>query len=254
LAAILLPILASAKAKAMSTQCRNNQKQMGIAMRMYADDHEDWMAPPGWDNGSGYNGNGRIFPGWLYTVTKGAIPDPGPGGTYENNKNAAYQTGLWFQYISNPSVYLCPVDIKSRTYVTKGLRHNRMSSYVMNGAVCGYGDPDHFTCKVVNVWSPMCWLQWEPDENAFGFENPGEYEFNDSANSPTAGSTDRGEDIGRLHSKKGGFAVAIDGHVALITKREWAQDVSTQPGHGPGPGGRTYLWWNPFSDGSDDGH
>src|SRR5689334_1103199 len=76
LASMLLPVLATAKDKAASANCMNNQKQMTIAMHMYADDHEDAMAPPGWDGGSTFNG--RIVPNWLYTVTNGSIPDPGP--------------------------------------------------------------------------------------------------------------------------------------------------------------------------------
>jgi len=46
LAAMLLPVLATAKDQAARTTCVNNQKQMTVAMRMYADDNGDWMAPP----------------------------------------------------------------------------------------------------------------------------------------------------------------------------------------------------------------
>ena len=72
LAAMLLPTLASAKDKGMRTLCLNNQKQMALALHMYAQDNNDWMAPPGWDNGDMYNG--RVVPGWLYTTTNRAIP------------------------------------------------------------------------------------------------------------------------------------------------------------------------------------
>ncbi len=248
LASMLLPVLATAKDKAASTTCRNNQKQMTIAMHMYADDHEDALAPPGWDGGGMFNG--KLVPGWLYTSTNGGVPDPGPNGAYENNKNAAYNTGLWFQYMPNPKTYLCPVDIKSKTYTTKGLRNNRMSSYVMNGAVCGYGEADargtiHANCKMSNVWSPMCYLQWEPDEN-FITGNPPGFEFNDSANFP-----DSHEGIGRLHSRKGGCIVAIGGHVEFVSREQFLRDSNTPTRQGPGPGGKTYLWWSPFHD---DGH
>src|ERR1051326_5519322 len=169
LAAMLLPVLATAKDKAASTQCRNNQHQMTLAMHMYADDWNDGMAFPGWDGGGMYMG--QHIPGWLYTTTNGpgapgGIPDPGPNlpGNFENHANDAYKTGLWFQYMPNPRAYLCPVDAKSRTYAKPAPsgRNNRMSTYVMNGAVCGYGESDnkgqmHANCKIINVWSTMCY-------------------------------------------------------------------------------------------------
>jgi len=41
LAAMLLPALQKAKAKAISAGCKNNLKQIGLAELMYVDDHED---------------------------------------------------------------------------------------------------------------------------------------------------------------------------------------------------------------------
>jgi prepilin-type N-terminal cleavage/methylation domain-containing protein len=244
LAAMLLPALATAKEKASRTTCVGNQKQMTLAMRMYADDNSDWMAPPNWDGGAAGSP-----PGWCYTVTNSAIPDPGPGGKYEFDKLVAYRTGLWFQYMPNPQAYLCPVDTKSPTYqkpASKGGRQNRLSSYVMNGSVCGFGAK--LSCKTVNVWSPMCYLQWEPDEKA---RDPrtgqpiGAFEFNDAANYPD--TVGYGEGIGKLHSKKGGQAVAIGGHVVFVSYEQFKADSSTPAGKGPGPGGKTYLWWSPYT-------
>ena len=48
LAALLLPALAKAKQKALSTQCLNNLRQMGLAITMYASDHEDTLPGPVW--------------------------------------------------------------------------------------------------------------------------------------------------------------------------------------------------------------
>ena len=41
LAALLLPVLSSAKAKGQSIVCLNNERQLIFAWQMYADDHED---------------------------------------------------------------------------------------------------------------------------------------------------------------------------------------------------------------------
>src|SRR5512147_41602 len=43
LAALLLPALARAKAKAQQIQCMNNMKQIGLAATMYAHDNEDHL-------------------------------------------------------------------------------------------------------------------------------------------------------------------------------------------------------------------
>lgn len=45
LAGLLLPALGKAKGKARSIQCVNNLKQMGLAVRLYADEHEDDELP-----------------------------------------------------------------------------------------------------------------------------------------------------------------------------------------------------------------
>ncbi len=152
LAAMLLPVLASAKDKALRTTCVGNQKQMAIAMRMYAEDYNERMAMPNWDGGN------ATVPGWCYGNIGGAMPDPGPGGAYENDKITAYKTGLWYSYMPNPKSYLS--------------------------------------------------------------------------------------------------IIAMMGHVQFITREQFQQDSQTTEGQGPGPRGRTYLWWSPFrgTDGRDEGH
>src|ERR1700687_1070470 len=72
LAAMLLPALAKAKAKAQNINCVNDLKQLGLAKRMYADEFSDHLAYPNWDGGnSGYPA------GWLYTP--GGVPALGAG-------------------------------------------------------------------------------------------------------------------------------------------------------------------------------
>lgn len=60
---LLLPALARAKQKAMTINCVSNMKQMGLAMRMYSDDHTNQLpAAMAWsDSVSNYVGSTNIF-------------------------------------------------------------------------------------------------------------------------------------------------------------------------------------------------
>jgi prepilin-type N-terminal cleavage/methylation domain-containing protein/prepilin-type processing-associated H-X9-DG protein len=244
LAGLLLPALAQAKAKAIAITCTANLKQCGLANQMYATDNSDYLTWPNWDGG---NAGGP--PGWLYTVGT-RIPDPmiapwnNPVGS-----DSAWQTGLWWKYMPNSKSFLCPQDIKSPTY-TKNQRNNELSSYVMNGSSCGFtgatSASKYQLAKTTDIWNQLCYLLWEPNENELAIGNPGAFEFNDGANYPSAPPSG-GEGIGKLHSKNGGNILAMDGHVQFLLATTFAQDSNTPLGSGPGPGGRTYLWWSPFS-------
>jgi prepilin-type N-terminal cleavage/methylation domain-containing protein/prepilin-type processing-associated H-X9-DG protein len=246
LAGLILPALAAAKAKALAITCTSNLKQMGLAFQMYATDNSDHLAWPNWDNSQP---GGPA--GWLYNPNP-TMPDPmnAPWNTQGDN---AWHSGLWWKYTPASTAYLCPVDIKSPTY-TGNLRQNELSSYVHNGAECGFTDATSQTqypsYRIGDVWNTSCYYIWEPDENTLGPENPGAFEFNDGANFPTAPPAG-GEGIGVLHSNKGGNIGAVDGHVQFILTTAFDADSNIPAGNGPGPGGKTFLWWSPAST---DGH
>src|ERR1035437_3582711 len=134
LAAMILPALSAAKAKATATICLGNLKQMGMADAMYVGDNSDQMV---FDNGD--SGNHYVAPGWLYTpAANGLIPNPYDNPSWNSNTVAAHATGLWYQYTPNPKSYYCPVDIQSPTFTTRFGRNNKLSSYVMNMTVSGF--------------------------------------------------------------------------------------------------------------------
>src|SRR5882762_6583560 len=153
LAALLLPALAKAKDKANRTTCINNLKQMALAVNMYGTDNKDYLPYPNW---------GTTYEGWLYGA--GTPPDLNVV-PYLTNPRLAYLGGAWFPLLVNPGVYVCPTDRKSKYYP---MRVNKLSSYIMNGAVCEFGrlsDKRPNSVKTTAIWSPMCWIMWEPDEN-----------------------------------------------------------------------------------------
>jgi prepilin-type N-terminal cleavage/methylation domain-containing protein/prepilin-type processing-associated H-X9-DG protein len=51
LAAMLLPVLASAKARAQRMQCMNGMRQCGLGFPMFSSDHNDTYPPGGWASG-----------------------------------------------------------------------------------------------------------------------------------------------------------------------------------------------------------
>ena len=258
LAAMLLPALTKAKAKAQNIRCVNNLKQLGLANRMYCDDNTDHLAYPNWDgNGSGNDGP----PGWLYSsraadftsegftgAPAGTAPNPYDVTYWKNNPVNASKTGLWFKYVNNPNSFLCPVDISSKTFTTPtgpGGRVNKLSSYVMDGSVVNFSG-SVAPIKITGAWSPMCYLVWEPNENAVDPSTGqpiGAFEYNDGANFPTTTvSTPTGaEGIGLLHSKHGGNALALDGHVDFVTTVLFNQYSMGNV--------KTFLWWSSNSTG-----
>lgn len=219
--------------------CINNMHQLGTASLMYAADNRDYIAFPNW---------GTTYPdmGWLYTPSNPSVPNqsriPNPDlFPWKADPESAWETGLWFQYVRNPKTYLCPADIQSRTYTTlsaAGGRQNKLSSYLMNGAPCGFNF-DYRTCKISDVWNPKCYLLWNPDENALGPGNPGAFAFNDGSSFPN--SSDGPPD--HLHSPYGSEIASVDGTVQYVTTQKW-QSEST--GTGTGPGGKSLAWWSPF--------
>ena len=229
LAAMLLPALSKAKDKANRTSCISNNRQLSLALNMYHTDNRDYLPWPNWGN------DAATGPGWLYTPANGNPPDLW-GATYTNDPAPAYKTGLYSPYMpgfvrqpqNNSKVYSCPLDATSRYF---RLRANKMSTYIMNGAVCGYGDQSR-SAKITQVWSPMCYIQWEPDEN-LGSPPIGAFAYNDASSFP-----DRSEGVGRLHIS-GAIIQAVGGHVQFIKFTQFqTEQNNTRKG---------LLWWSPWS-------
>ena len=228
LAAMLLPALAKAKDKAARTNCVNNNRQLALAMTMYTTDNREYLPYPNW--GAPNLRSGQPGPGWLYTPVNGLPPNLA-APAYKNNVVAAYQTGLYYQYMPNPKAYVCSLDAKSKYY---SQRDNKLSTYIMNGAVCGYTDNPFQSAKITSIWSPMCFIQWEPDE-LLGNPPIGAFAYNDASSYP-----DSNEGVGRLHNK-GAIVLAVGGHVQFITFKIF-QTEQTKVGTPKG-----LLWWSPFS-------
>ncbi len=96
LAGMLLPVLARAKVKAQGIQCVNNQKQLVLAFKLYADDNHGTFFP------NTYGGDG-----WLQGVLDfdGSNPANWDTATLLNPKVAVLAP-----YTKSPGIYQCPAD------------------------------------------------------------------------------------------------------------------------------------------------
>ncbi len=217
LAAMLLPALAKAKAKAAQVACISNFRQLGMAMVMYANDSRDWMPWCQWYNIYG--------PSWIYMpYPMGSAPDPFMlvnGALADNTNDLPYvYQGLYYTYIRSRSVYYCPLDKKTDFDFIH--RIQRVSSYIMNGAVCGFGDYDRPTFKI-SQFNPSAYVQWEPKVNQFGSY----YAYNsglDACQIPNAT-----EGIGNRHGT-GAAILGFDGHTRWISLQEFNGQATLNPG------------------------
>ena len=128
LALTLLPALARSQGPAQRTICSDNLRRLMQATTMYATDYHDTMPSPNW--------NSPWVVGWLYAPEGNSVPNL-IAAPYDANPELAYQGGLLWPYTKNMGIYRCPLD--STNNPTWKVRNNKLSTYTMNGAVCGYG-------------------------------------------------------------------------------------------------------------------
>ena len=225
LAALLLPALAKAKEKASRIVCSSNLRQLGMAMAMYTHDNNDYMPWMQWHNSYG--------PSWIYMPKNGAAPDPYKLNTVtgvldDNPADMPYvQQGLYFPYIKNRDVFYCPLDKKSADNFKR--RIQRVSSYIMNGAVGGFADFNRAKQHKLSQFKPDAYCQWEPKVNNYGSF----YAYNSGLDASQYPQGDEG--IGDRHVK-GACILAFDTHVVFIALDKFTQEGKNYPG---------LLWCNP---------
>ena len=215
LSAMLLSVLSRAKNNASKVTDLNNLKQIMVALHLYTADDGDVLPPPNWDNG-GFIGPQGINTGWLYK------PDLTATGT----DRFKVKTGLFWDTLRNPEIYLCPMDKPESSKF--GSRPQQISTYAMNGAVIGFMSMIYPPVKL-SMMRPTDCAFWETDETVPA-------NFNDGANYPHEGVS------GRHH--QGGIQAAFDGSVNYVRLVDWYNDVADLK--------KNRLWCYPnTSDGGD---
>ncbi len=217
LAAMLLPALSNAKEKANRISCVSNMKQIGLAMAMYTADNNDRMPWMQWHNHYG--------PSWLYMPKGDNAPDPFKlvNGALEDNTNDIPYVlqGLYYPYVKNRNAYYCPADKKSNDNFKR--RIQRVSSYIMNGAVWNFSDYSPRNQHKIIEFKPDAYCQWEPRVNNYG----GYFAYNsglDASQNP-AGE----EGIGDRHIK-GAVILGFDTRAHFITFKKFNDEGQNTPG------------------------
>ena len=132
LAAMLLPVLANAKAKAQRTQCMNQMRQLGLGMTLFSVDNSDMLPPAGLQYG-----NGQIsWDCWINNYIGGnASQDSMTQGVFFASDDAgAIAEAASFGYAVAPKILSCPADLFPKPNWFPGIKMaNR--TYAMNS--CG---------------------------------------------------------------------------------------------------------------------
>jgi prepilin-type N-terminal cleavage/methylation domain-containing protein/prepilin-type processing-associated H-X9-DG protein len=144
LAAMLLPALSSAKKRAQGIYCMNNEKQMGLAWIMYADDNNSKLAPNWGQGGAGGpatlptpNAFGCWVAGWLDFSASTENTNTAMLLDHDKYPNGAY-LGI---YIKTPVSYKCPAD--QSTALIYGKKVSRVRSISMNNFVGSPSAPEN---------------------------------------------------------------------------------------------------------------
>lgn len=105
LAALLLPVLASAKKRTQGAYCMNNSRQMALAVHLYHGDNHEFFPPNPDDSNKmeGYNWCCGDFSGGLAGMPAGAE-------TFNSSALEDQNKSLLTKYLQNIAVFQCPAD------------------------------------------------------------------------------------------------------------------------------------------------
>jgi prepilin-type N-terminal cleavage/methylation domain-containing protein/prepilin-type processing-associated H-X9-DG protein len=127
LAALLLPALAKAKTKAQGVMCLNNNKQLMLSWRMYADDQGDRLVAAM---------NISFQPGRPNWFTGGLNYNPSNASNWDINQDMV-NSPLWPYTSKNRYIFKCPAD-RAMVNQLPRVRSNSMSQVFGSGEWLDY--------------------------------------------------------------------------------------------------------------------
>jgi prepilin-type N-terminal cleavage/methylation domain-containing protein len=229
LAAMLLPALTQAKNRAQQSIDLNNNRQLMLAANMYSGDNNEYLPGPGW---------GENDPSWGYVpgIPLGPTTSPTVFSLILSNQLNYFRRGEINPYCKTEKTLMCPADRVDAKYYQRNIY---FSSYVWNGALCGYGNYKYMngvlrTYKITQ-FKPMSIIQWETDEQTPFF-------FNDLSSYPDEGISGR-------HGKGATVGVVSGSTVRLPLRLYYTSLYAGRPGARGGSIPITMLpndlWCNP---------
>jgi hypothetical protein len=126
---------------------------------------------------------------------------------------------LIYEYVAkNWVIYHCPADLTNNP--TWSSRANRLSTYVMQGAVLGYRPTPPYGQKTHKIAQMRAdgYMMWEPNDTASS--------YNDGSSNPNAT-----EGPSKRH-KVGCIVTCYDGHSQLLRFDTFMREVNDKPSRG----------------------
>ncbi|MBI3877845.1 MAG: prepilin-type N-terminal cleavage/methylation domain-containing protein [Verrucomicrobia bacterium] len=150
LAALLLPALAGAKARALGTKCVNNMKQLQLSWTLYYGDSDDRLC----GNLGGTSVITQTNQGWVIGSIDPSSGAPGYQPGWETN-TALFMSAQLGGYAQSAGLFKCPADTK---FIFPGTVANAVRSMSMNrwmnGAASPAGAPYTLYKRVIDLGRP----------------------------------------------------------------------------------------------------
>ncbi len=144
LAAMLLPALAKAKARALSIKCVSNMKQLDLGWTMYSGDY-----------------NERLVPNWvLVSPANVSPPESWVGGDMQSVTDATNLTWITncrlYSYNPNPGIYQCPTALPVAPMKVVPLRTVSLNARMGAGAPGDTSTAGQVNTFTVSAAYPIC--------------------------------------------------------------------------------------------------
>jgi prepilin-type N-terminal cleavage/methylation domain-containing protein len=215
LAGLLLPALSKAKEQGQRIRCTANAKQYLLGTHMYVNDNTDYMPYTSWSSGTFNVAN------WMYTRVA------------TNRPQHTVELGQLWPYHKERKLYWCPLD-RTNTALFRQ-REMQVGSYMMNGAVSGYGTGPrgNWTTYKMTDFQPHFMAYWEADE-----KQPSNWD--NAASRPDEGVTQR--------HNNGAVMGMFGGQTEYIKFKQYCIEAGIGGFRGMRPG---RFWCNPGSKTGD---